>query len=117
MDHLVAIWDFQELACLQTWQSEMKNDSKSGNSSGNTNVAEIKDVKIAPNGKYVGIAVADEIIFIDVENTTNYRKSISPNYRSNSISFHPKYPNLLALGGEAPIASKSNGIVRLVDTK
>merc|ERR1712146_713072 len=41
MDHLVAIWDFQELACLQTWQSEMKHDSKSGNSSGNTNVAEI----------------------------------------------------------------------------
>ena len=119
MDHLVAIWDFQELACLNTWQSEMKNDnSKSANNNGNTtNVAEIKDVKIAPNGKYVGIAVAEEIIFIDMETGISCRKSISPYYRSYSISFNPKYPNLLALGGEALNVSKSNGIVRLVDSK
>ena len=80
-------------------------------------MAEIKDVKIAPNGKYVGIAVADEIIFIDMETGISCRKSSSPYYRSYSISFNPKYPNLLALGGEALNVSKSNGIVRLVDSK
>ena len=119
MDHLLAFWDFQELVCLKTWQAEMKietNNKNSSSGSGNNDVAEIKDIKVSPCGNFVGISAAEEITLIDIERGASIRKSFSPNYRSYSISFHPKYPNLLALGGEAMNTPKSNGILRLVDS-